>query len=324
MSRPLRFIPPGGSLVEVTCRTVQGRFLLRPSRELNEIVVGLLARARRRHPVAVVAAVFLSNHFHLLLHVRDAGRLAGFMHYLNGNLAREAARLHGWSGPFWARRYRAIVVSDEEEAQVDRLRYLLAHGAKEDLVPRPRDWPGVHCVEALCTGQPLRGVWVDRTAEGRDRRAGCKVHRYTHAENEVLHLAPLPCWQHLDGATYRRRVADLLSGIEEEVRTRRRQEGKTLPSRGACRAAVRRLHPHAAPESWEPRPAPRFHAYRPERRSALRDAYRAFLTTYRRAAAQLRHASQRGTRLVVGGPSFPPGSFPPALSFVPAQHPRAP
>jgi hypothetical protein len=46
MSRRLRYVPEGGALVEVTCRTVHSRFLLRPSLALNEIVLGVLARAR--------------------------------------------------------------------------------------------------------------------------------------------------------------------------------------------------------------------------------------------------------------------------------------
>jgi REP element-mobilizing transposase RayT len=136
MGRRIRFIPEGGALVEVTCRTIQGRFLLRPSEELNRIVTGVLARAARRHSVPVVGVVYLSNHFHLLLWVQHAQQLARFMGYLNGNLAREAGRLHGWRDKFWSRRYQAILVSDEEEAQRTRLKYLLAHGAKENLVQR--------------------------------------------------------------------------------------------------------------------------------------------------------------------------------------------
>ena len=37
MGRKLRYIPEEGALVEVTCRTLQGRLLLRPSPELNDI-----------------------------------------------------------------------------------------------------------------------------------------------------------------------------------------------------------------------------------------------------------------------------------------------
>ena len=54
-----------------------------------------------------------------------------------------------WRDKIWARRYQAIVISDEEAAQVERLKYVLAHGVKEGLVDRPQDWSGAHSVEAL-------------------------------------------------------------------------------------------------------------------------------------------------------------------------------
>lgn len=47
MSRPHRHTPEGGAMVEVTNRTIQERFLLRPSRELNEIALGVVGRAQR-------------------------------------------------------------------------------------------------------------------------------------------------------------------------------------------------------------------------------------------------------------------------------------
>jgi hypothetical protein len=56
-------------------------------------------------------------------------------------------------------------VSTEEEAQVARLRYLLAHGWKEDLVAKLRDWPGALCAEALATGATCTGVWFGRHRE---------------------------------------------------------------------------------------------------------------------------------------------------------------
>ena len=63
MSRHLRFIPDGGALVEVTCRTVQGRLLLAPSPQLNDIILGVLGRAQRLYPVEIAGYVFVSNHF---------------------------------------------------------------------------------------------------------------------------------------------------------------------------------------------------------------------------------------------------------------------
>jgi REP element-mobilizing transposase RayT len=128
MGRKLRYIPDGGALVEVTCRTLHGRLLLRPSPELNDIAAGILGRAQRLYPVDIVTFQALSNHYHALLFVKDAKRLAEFAGYFNSNLAREVGRLTGWTGKIWERRYQAIPISGEEEAHVARLMYVLSHG----------------------------------------------------------------------------------------------------------------------------------------------------------------------------------------------------
>jgi REP element-mobilizing transposase RayT len=126
MSRPLRFIPGKKTLVEVTTRTVHSRLLLRPSHQLNEIVLGLLGRAQERYGVKICGYVFLGNHYHLLLLVDSAKQLAEFMGYFNSGLAREAGRLVKWREKFWSRRYRAIVISGEPAAQRERLKYVLS------------------------------------------------------------------------------------------------------------------------------------------------------------------------------------------------------
>jgi hypothetical protein len=91
----------------------------------------------------------------------DRGRCS-LMRYLQGNLAREVARLTGWEDKIWSRRYQAILVTDEEAAQVDRLKYLLENSCKEGLVDSPIHWPGVHCARALITGDRVEGTWFDR------------------------------------------------------------------------------------------------------------------------------------------------------------------
>ena len=61
--RPLRHVSREKCLFEVTVRTVQARFLLRPSVALNEIILGVLGRAQRLHEVEICCFVFVSNHF---------------------------------------------------------------------------------------------------------------------------------------------------------------------------------------------------------------------------------------------------------------------
>ncbi|HEX9941733.1 MAG TPA: transposase, partial [Thermoanaerobaculia bacterium] len=203
MARKLRYVPKGGALVEVTCRTLHGRLLLRPCLKLNVILGGILGRAQRLYPLQIINYVFASNHYHLIVWVEDARRLALFVGYLNSNLAREVSRLTGWSGKIWERRYQAILVSNEEEAQVERFRYVLSHGVKENLVERLQDWPGVHAVGPLLGGEPLTGYWFDRTQEYAARRRRQEHDPLRYATLETVTLSPLPCWAHLPAETYR-------------------------------------------------------------------------------------------------------------------------
>ena len=302
MSRRLRFIP-SDSLVEVTCRTVQGRLLLRPSPLLSDLTLGVLARAVRLYPVELHAFAFLSNHYHLLATVPSAQRLASFMNYFNSNLAREAGRLVRWREKFWGRRYQAILVSNEDEAQIARLRYLLAHGVKEGLVATPLDWPGAHCARALLDGQPLTGRWIDRTLEHAASRKRLPVDPEAFATFEELRLAPLPCWKDLAEHRVRSHARALVEDIEQEGRRRGHRLGE--PPRG--RDFVIRQDPRHEPNRLKKGPAPLAHAASRAARDALREAYRNFLGAYRHAAERLRSGTLDAL--------FPEGAFPPPMPY---------
>ena len=298
MARPLRFLPPG-SLVEVTLRTLHGRLLLRPSARVNELIVGVIGRAQRRYAMRIHGVVVLSNHAHLLLSPDTPQQLAAFMDYVAGNIAREIGRLHSWREKFWARRYRAILVSHEEEAQAARLAYLLANGIKEGLVERPHHWPGVHCARALCHGAELQGTWFDRTAQYEARRRGDSRSPADFGTPECVVFSPLPCWAELDPTAYRQRIVELVRSAADDAR--RQRGGRAVLGRRAILAQ----HPHDVPLTHERSPAPAVHAATKAIRTMLRAAYRHFVDAYREAALKLR----RGDRLV----RFPAGAFPPPM-----------
>jgi REP element-mobilizing transposase RayT len=303
MGRDLRFIPEGGALVEVTCRTIHGRFLFTPSPELNDIVVGVLARAQRLHPVDICSPVFMSNHMHLLLWVPDAERLSDFMQYTNSNLAREVSRLTGWDVKIFDGRYHLVVVSNEEWAQVERLRYSLSHGCKENLVSRLSDWPGVHPIHAVENGGVLKGYWFSRTQEYAARRRGEKPGSLQYATPEELVLSPLPCWKHLPPEEYKRRLLKMRDEIEAEAAAARARTG----AQPLGRKAILAQRPHHQPETMKKSPKPRIHAASHATRWWFYEMYSWFVAAFRTAAAKLR----AGDRMVV----FPAGCFPPALPF---------
>lgn len=310
MGHPYRFIPPD-SLVDTTLRAREGRLLLRPSSELNQILAGIVARAAELYPVKVCSCVFLGNHCHYLTIPKNSKAHSDFIRFVNSNVAREVNRLHGWSGPLWSRRHRAIVVSDEEAKQVDLLAYHLGQGTKENLVWSPCDWPGVHTAWALVNGEPLRGIWVDRTAMYRARQRGERPRKADYTVRVEVALSALPCWTDLDPLEYRRRVKRIVERIETESRDRHRLAG-TRP------LGVKKIlaqDPQSQPRHSNRSKAPRFHAATAEASIALKQAYREFVDQFRHAADRLKCGAKA---------TFPPGSFPPGLPWVPHKGPIVP
>ena len=303
MGRRLRFIPER-SLVEVTCRTLQGRFLLQPTCGLPRIIIGILARAKELYPLRLHAFAFLSNHFHLLVSPENAQQLAEFMRYLNTNLSKEAGRVHNWHGPLFVRRYQAIPVSDEELTQVSRLRYILAQGCKEGLVSRPTDWPGAHCARALREGTAVEGIWFDRTQEWMARNRGETYRSQDFATDYLLELDPLPCWQEMSPDFYRELVGELIEQIESEAERLCRDRG--MQPLGVT--AVLSQHPHNRPKKVAKSPAPLVHAATGKARREFRRAYGIFVAAFRKAAQGMRRGDH--------GAAFPAGAFPPPRPFV--------
>jgi hypothetical protein len=300
MGRKLRYLPEEGHLVEVTCRVIHRRMLLRPSPELTAIILGTLAHFQKYHRMKICGFIYLSNHCHLLVVPENVEQLAGFMRDVNSKIAKEVGRHYGWKEKLWGRRYTDIVVSHEPEAQVQRLRYLLEQGCKERLVASPRHWPGATSIKALLSGQALEGLWIDRTEQfnafERNEPHGDALFTSVHR----LELSPLPCWKDLEPHQHQRRIRTLVREIEEAM------EGVSVLGK----AAICRQDPIEPPASDPPRtPAPRFHAVESQVRRALEWAYHRMRIAYRQACVDLRCGRRA---------EFPPGCFVPGR-YLPLQ-----
>ncbi len=316
MSRDPRYVPPGWS-VEITNRTTNGFFLLPVTRHFARIFAGVLALAQEKCPgLKIHAAVAVSGHYHLILTPVDSDQLADFMEFFDGNLAREAGRLVGWRGPLWVDRFHHVLISPEPEAMIDRLRYLLSHTIKENLVAKISDWEGFHCAQALIDAKPMSGIWYDRSGEYEAKRqAARRAARRGTQEEEVdrgafmvpyqLKFAPLPCWEGLPAATIRKKVAQMVAQIEEAGARWREETGKE--PLGMDR--IRNQDPLSRPLKSKHSPKPLCHAASAEMRERVKIAYREFKTMFREASLKLKFGD-------VLGAVFPKGSFPPGLPYV--------
>jgi hypothetical protein len=283
MGRPLRHIKDN-AIVEVTSRTIQERLLLRPSKEANEIILGILGRALEKHPgIKLHGFVILSNHFHLLLTALYLELLCGFMGFVKSNIARKVGKLHDWDGVFWGERYVAIPVLDEV-AQLDRQQYIMSHGCKEGLVADPLDWPGAKSAGVLVNGETLKGTWYDGTAIYRAKSAGKEVDPKEHAIEYDVPITPLPCLSDLSEQDRRTIYAEMRDEQCEAVRARVAATGKEP-------LGVERIlsaHPHSRPRKSKRSPAPLCHASSRKLRTQYRDEHTAFVDAYRQASEQFR------------------------------------
>ena len=218
--RPLRCPLPGG-LYEICTRVTGNALLMRPSSEVNDLILGVIGRAQEQNDVELHAFVFLSNHYHFLVSVPSGAVLSSFMQFVNGNIARKLNIINERDGVVWERRFRSIPVSADESSQVWRLRYLLAHGTKENLVGRIEDWPGASSLPWLRDGKAIRGKWQSLTELYHARRRKGYVEKPGDFVTVYeLKLTVLPCWKAMPEAAWRRLVRNIIAELQAEANER--------------------------------------------------------------------------------------------------------
>ncbi|MHC4822222.1 MAG: transposase [Planctomycetota bacterium] len=305
MARRLRHIHEPNTLVEVTTRTTQGRMLLRPSKQVNEIIIGIVGRAQRLYKTRIHGISFMSNHAHMLVSADEANEVSSFMRFVNGNISEEIGRIHDWPNALWARRYQDIQVSKEPGAQRQRLEYLLRHGSKENLVERPQDWPGVHSANALRFRGELHGYWFDRTQERAAKRRGEKFSRYKYATKETITFTPIPTMQEMAPKEYKAIIRDIVNEASRDAAAERARRG--VNALGV--KAILAQDPHTRPARVKRSYAPDFHTVSKQARMEMRQAYNHFLAEHRRATRNIWEGERN-----IGG--FPGGCFPAPLPYV--------
>lgn len=289
MARPLRYQQHPWQPVELTLRCQHSRYLLRPGEEANTRVLGVFARALDLFTgrACIYFAGGTSNHIHVLAAFDSPETKARFKAHVKANISKEIGLLHDWPHGIWQGRGHDIPILDDD-AFIDRLMYLAAHGVKEGLSSCPYSWPGIQWVRAVTDDAPLVGVWYDRTRLYRLTRAwrakpaarrGRRPNLGDVAERKIIELTPPPMWTHLTPAARRTRWIELVATALDRYPAAARPLGP---------AAVQSADPHTRPEQSKKSAAPRVHTRQPALRRAWQAAYSAFVETYHAAMTALR------------------------------------
>jgi REP element-mobilizing transposase RayT len=277
MAWPLRMFDSKG-IYFITVRCFQGRLLLRPSKQTNEVLAGVLARAARLWSVELFAFVFASNHVHLILRA-PKGNLPRFMQFLLSNVSKKVGWLVRWRGSFWERRYSAEPILDDE-ALHGRVRYVLAHGVKERLVRRCGDWPGLSSLSMMLEAPTRAARWFNWTRRWCDRREGVDRYSGEWAEDETLTLTPLPTSEPRAVAAQRATIKRAIAAIEREAAL------DPTPVLGV--KAVLAQSPQFRPVHLARRRRPLCHAATMALRSFFRNQYRSWVSSFLGASADWR------------------------------------
>ena len=210
-----RYILPH-TWVFISSRTRDGQFLFSEFDDRDTArVAGLYVVAMRRYGVQVAAHVLMSNHMHCLMRAKRGKRVSLAMQYVKAGIARIVKRKHGTEGPIWGGPFHHQNCLDDD-AELDRFRYLISHGNKEGLVADPADWDLPHSVDALTGDGWLTGKAYDKAAA---------VYRRVRAR-----LTPLTPWMSRPWSEWRDEVKGMVAGLTADcVQARRAQGLEPLP-----------------------------------------------------------------------------------------------
>ncbi|MCO4760709.1 MAG: transposase [Myxococcales bacterium] len=285
--------------------TLNGEFFLKPGEVVTSTILGVMGRAQEQTRVKIHAFEFMSTHFHLLITVRNVEQMSKFMRLFNGNLSKKLNHLYGRRGTMWHRRYSAIGVTPDEATQMSRLRYVMAHGVKEDLVEKVGDWPGASSLPWLLRGESIYGVWTDFTARYKASRR--KNYQPFPGEFDTVyevHLTEMPCWADVGAEDWRQTVREMAAEIDATAAERRLGTGARVLGVKAVLAAHRTTRLTMRRRT----PAPLLHAVNPHVYVLVAAALKLLRRVYDEASVRFRAGDW--------DVEFPEGVFRPSGGFV--------
>ncbi len=155
MSRSLRIEFPG-ALYRVTSRGDRREDIFVDDVD-RQGLLGVVAQAMGRFDAQVMAYCLMSNHYHFVVHTRQAN-LSALMRHVNGVYTQGFNRRHAKVGHLFQGRFKAILV-DGDAYMLEVCRYVELNPVRAGRVAEPGDWPWSSY--RAHTGQMDPPSWLD-------------------------------------------------------------------------------------------------------------------------------------------------------------------
>jgi putative transposase len=137
MGRPHRVEIPGATYhVSTRGSNREPIFWTDEDRWLFLRMVGIVTA---KYAWTVLAYCLMTNHFHLVLQIAEAGLSAG-MQWLNGTASRATNQRHGRSAHLFRNRFSSVLIESDAHLLV-ACRYVVLNPVRAGLCAHPEEWP---------------------------------------------------------------------------------------------------------------------------------------------------------------------------------------
>ena len=155
MSRPLRIEFPG-ALYHVTARGDRREDIFEDDGDRG-CLLDVVAQGLERLDAQMLSYCLMSNHYHFVLHTRQAN-LSLLMRHINGVYSQAFNRRHGKVGHVFQGRFKAILV-DRDAYLLEVCRYVELNPVRAGMVLEAADWPwsSYRCHVGMSASLP----WLD-------------------------------------------------------------------------------------------------------------------------------------------------------------------
>ena len=231
---------PNKSVLLCTTRTETGLPLV-PSLNMNFIIWGILARARERYDISVCHFIFLGNHFHMIIVVRNPNDVSNFIGYVKAETAHAINRLLARpQRTVWQDGYDSPILLTPRDV-MKYIRYIYLNPARANLTESIDDYPGVSSWELHKKGiytrvckrlsrDSINPLWNPALSIAEQRRLVDTYQSQAGTEHEFVLEADawMECFPELEGVSASEINRELLKEIasEEKLLSKERREAK--------------------------------------------------------------------------------------------------
>ena len=285
MSRKKRDLNPS-KIHLVTIRTTDSLLFLRPDRELEELIGGIVGRYQEMFGIELYAYNFLGNHYHALTRA-PRENLWRFAQNVNRELSRRIKYLRKIRGQFWGRRYDDQIVVEVEDA-TEAFLYITTNAVHHGLVSHPGDWPGLNSYRHSLNEEPRKFTFTHYTtyskALKRARRTKELVRIEDHQTIHSITLTPLPEYRELSREQRTSKINPLIEARALRIRTERAKAGKGFLGR----LRVLTQNPFHAPKITKRSPSPLCYTKSLSAKNLFMEEYFLRLEAYTEASKRFR------------------------------------